>query len=151
MLPFTLLVEAVICLETPKLRSIRMQQIEEAAYLSVMRACSYATLAAFTIAMGFAGQPSLALKAVGIVALLTAVVLLIKAERADRMPYRQTEAWMMAGDGAKLDPKQCQKIVTEARRKAFQHFGLSAGRIAVAFLAMSLIANIAVQSFARST
>ena len=69
--------------------------IETNAWISVARGCGFAGLATTCAMVGFSYNPVLALKFGGYCALLTAVILLLKAWRATYVRYTATETWTM--------------------------------------------------------
>ena len=71
-----------------------MEHMRRIAYETVLRACSFASLAIFCVMVGMSFTPVLAFQAGGFLTMLMAVVLIIKAYEARTKPYRRTEMWL---------------------------------------------------------
>jgi len=108
------------------------------AHLSVMRGCGFGLLAVVTGMMGLANDAVLALRWGGIGTLLMTFVLILKAARAHRVPFRATEVWVM------LDPPQrppealAGRLIAQARREALLLYAYWSAALSVAFLAGEL-------------
>ena len=112
--------------------------IHRNAHLSVMRGCGFGLLGIVTGMMGLANDAVLALRWGGIGTLLMTFVLILKAARVDRVPYRSTEVWVM------LDPHQrppdalAGRLIAVARRDALLRYAYFSAGLSVALLAGEL-------------
>jgi hypothetical protein len=113
--------------------------IETNAWISVARGCGFAGLATTCAMVGFSYNPVLALKFGGYCALLTAVILLLKAWRATYVRYTATETWTMLEKHERPPAPVAQVMISRARQRMLYHFArlsaaISAGMLVFAFL-----------------
>jgi hypothetical protein len=71
-----------------------MEHMRRIAFETVMRACSFASLAIFCVMVGMSFNPRMAFQAGGFLTTLMSLVLIIKAYEARTKPYRRTEMWL---------------------------------------------------------
>ena len=103
-----------------------LDQIERQARLSVARGCGFAALAILTFFVGLSSEPGLAFKSAGVLALLTAAVLLIKARIAPRRPYKRTELWVMLKPDERPQEAIAQQVIGTVLRETYLFFALQA-------------------------
>lgn len=115
-----------------------LERIEELAHLSVARGCGFAALAIVVFFVGLSSDPPVACKLSGILALLTCLVLLLKAQLAPRRPYKHTELWVMLMPQERPQAAIAQQIIGTVLREAYLVFALHAGLAAAGLLAVSL-------------
>lgn len=113
--------------------------IRRVAHTSVMRGCGFGMLAVVTSMIGLANDLALALKAGGLGMLLMTFVLIFKASRADRVPFKTTEVWVMLEKNERPPEALAPHMVAEARREALLRFAYLTAIIAVALLAGELL------------
>ncbi len=111
-----------------------LDRIERLAYLSVSRACGFAALAIATFFIGLSGDMPLALKAAGILSLLTCAVLLLKAQMAPQWPYKRTEIWLLLRPEERPAANIAQELIGTVMRETFLHFALHAAIVAILLL-----------------
>lgn len=109
------------------------------AWISVARGCGFAALAASCGMLSLAYNPPAALKLGGYSALLTCAVLLLKAWRANKIRYSQTETWIMLQEHERPPKAYAQLVIANARRAVLYKFarlnaGLAAGLLVLAFI-----------------
>jgi hypothetical protein len=119
-------------------------EIRRAALVSTSRGCGFAVLAIVTGMIGFASEPALALKIGGVSFLLAAAILILKAWRAPRMPFRSTEVWLLLDDADRPSPGFAQTAISGARVEAFYRFAHMAATIAAVLLTGALLAGLIV-------
>lgn len=119
-----------------------MQDIEQAAELSVGRAVGFAALAIATAMLGLAFEPALSFRVGAAGALLTAVVLELKARLAPHRCYRRTEVWMMLEPRPAWSADVAQRIVSTALATTFRRYARFALATAFLFWAMSLLLRL---------
>ena len=119
-----------------------LDHIEKVARLSVSRACGFAGLATLVFIVGMSSDMVLALKTGGVLALLTCLVLLLKALRARRQPYASTEVWIMLRPAERPQSAIAQQIIGTVMRETYLYFALHAGLMATGLFTASLILAI---------
>lgn len=116
-----------------------LQRIEQAANVSVARGCGFAGLAIATMLFALSHDMSLALKTGGALSLLVCLVLVLKAYRVARKPYRRTEVWLMLRPEERPQPAIAQQIISTVLRETYLRFALHAGVSSAVALAMALV------------
>lgn len=113
--------------------------IETNAWISVARGCGFAALAASCGMVSLAFDPPAAFKFGGYSALLTCAILLLKAWRAGKVRYSQTEMWIMLHQHERPPKAYAQAVITNARRDMLYRFARLNAWIAAALLALSFL------------
>ncbi len=119
-----------------------MEAIENAAYVSVGRACGFAGLAIFCVMFGLSFEPGLAARTGGALCASVAVVLVYRAWRARGRPYKRTEVWMILPREQRPPAVIAQKVIGEALRDAYIWFARSAALISVVLLASAAVLQL---------
>jgi Ca2+/Na+ antiporter len=119
-----------------------VSKIQEAAELSVARACGFAALAIVMMMLGFSGDPPEALKCGGLGALLVCIVLVLKAFNARSRNVKSTETWIMLKPEDRPSMATAQQVIGTVLREVYLRFALQACLIAVGLLAFAVIASV---------
>ena len=117
-------------------------RIERLAHLSVGRGCGFAAIAILTFVTGLSDNMELALKTGGWFALLTCLVLLLKAWHAHAKPYKQTELWLMIPKKDRPTAGIAQEMLSRCLREAYLYFALHAAVMAAAMFALSVLIGL---------
>ena len=120
-----------------------MDAIENAAYVSVGRACGFAGLAIFCVIFGLSYEPALAARVGGELCLGVALILTFCAWRARRRPYKNTELWIIVDKDKRPPAAIAQQVVGVALREAYIWFAQSAAMIALVLLASAVVLQLA--------
>jgi len=96
-----------------------MTAVEQAAYISVGRACGFAGLGILCFMVGLSFEPELSAKCGGTLLLLMTVILVFRGLTALTRPYKRTEAWLMLDDAHRPAPGAAQLVIGEALRNAY--------------------------------
>ncbi len=129
-----------------------MEIIQNAAFVSVGRACGFLGLAVFCLMMGLAFDPALAARTGGGLCLGTAVYLSICAWRARERNYKHTETWLILPKDKRPPATIAQQVIGEALRETYLWFAKNAALIAAVLLAAALVEQLAgVRSVLAST
>ncbi len=123
-----------------------VQRLCARAELSVARACAFAGLATLCLMIGLSAEPAYCLRAGGYALLLTAVLLLLKAQRAPYKPYRQTEVWLMLLPNERPHEGAAQRLIGMAMRQQLRRFAAYHAIAAAVVLALSLPAELITRS-----
>lgn len=119
-----------------------MSPIENAAYVSVGRACGFAGLGVLCIVLGLSFDPVLAAKAGAILCLGIAVFLVWCGWRARERPYKKTEVWLILAKGDRPADSYAQRLVGHALREAYMRFAQQIAMIAAVFAGSALFLAI---------
>ncbi|MGL4241884.1 MAG: hypothetical protein ACRCTI_12290 [Beijerinckiaceae bacterium] len=85
--------------------------------LSVARGVGFAALGILCVMVGFAGDAVNVLRSGGFGALLVAVTLLIKADKATPESYRRTEVWIMLKETERPPREVAGTLIANVRRE----------------------------------
>ncbi len=116
-----------------------IERIEQLAHLSIARGCGFAALGILTFFVGMSADLPIALRSAGMLSLLVAAVLLLKAGFVHRQPYRRTEVWVMLKPAERPAASVAQVVIANALREAYLRFAGQAAFLALLFLVVSLI------------
>lgn len=115
-----------------------MLRIEELAVFSVARGCGFAMIAIATTMIGLSFDPHQCLKVGGLLSLVTALVLIVKALRAFSKPYQATDLWLMLGPADRPPQAVAQLLISRALRDAYYRFASYFARGAAGLLMLNL-------------
>lgn len=115
-----------------------MDAIENAAYISVGRACGFAGLAIFCVIFGLSFEPPLAARAGGGLCVALAVVLAVYAYRAPSRPYKRTELWLILAKDKRPPAAYAQRVIGNALRDTYIWFSRQSAIIAIVLLVVSV-------------
>lgn len=117
-----------------------MEEITRLARITVSRACGYAAVAITAIMAGLSYNPRVSFQMGGILSLILALVLILKATGLDASEDRRSD-----GFGLQPEPQpqhaadnQLRRLVSCALRDAYFTFARHAAAVAGALLAISL-------------
>ena len=71
-----------------------MEHMRRIAFETVLRACGFGSLAIFCVMIGLSFEPRAAFQAGGMLTLLMAAILMLKAYEARTKNHRRTEMWL---------------------------------------------------------
>lgn len=111
-----------------------MDAIENAAFVSVGRACGFAGLGIFCLIFGLSFEPVLAARTGGALCLGLTLLLAAYAFFARTRPYRRTELWLILARDQRPPAEVAQKVVGEALRATYLWFAQQTSTMAVVFL-----------------
>lgn len=115
-------------------------RLDELALLSVSRACGFAGLGIFCFMIGLAGYPVVALNSGAVLMMLSAAVLVIKAEISPTRPYKRTELWIILEPDERPSDRFAQQVIGSALRVVYMRFALyfARGGVLCFLLALAL-------------
>ncbi len=120
-----------------------MDAIENAAYVSVGRACGFAGLAIFCLLAGLSFDPVLATETGGKACLVVTAVLVFKGVRAPFLPYARTELWLILPKDQQPPKSVAQKVVGTTLRRTYVWFAQQAAVIAAILLISAIVLQLA--------
>jgi hypothetical protein len=115
-----------------------MDALQRAAFLSVGMASGYAFLAIFCVVFGFMFAPPLATFIGGVLCLMLALALRIKAILMRTKPYDKTHLWLVLGKDDRPPAAVAQRVVTGVLTETYARFTRHAVVFGGVFLAMSI-------------
>lgn len=120
-----------------------MDAIENAAFVSVGRACGFAGLGIFCLIFGLSYEPVLAARTGGVISLALALLLAGYAFCAPTRPYRRTELWLILARDQRPPDTIAQKVIGETLRAAYLWFAQQAASISIVLLVAAVVLRLA--------
>jgi hypothetical protein len=119
-----------------------MDAIENAAFVSVSRACGFAALGIFTLMAGLSFEPALATRSGGILTTAVAVILSIHAFAAPIRSYKRTELWLILPKQYRPPESVAQKVIGQVLRETYTLFAHRSAIVGAFLLATSIILKL---------
>lgn len=119
-----------------------MDAIENAAYVSVGRACGFAGLAIFCVVFGLSFDPVLAARTGAGLCLGLSLILAAYAYRAPTRPYKRTELWLILAKDKRPPAAYAQHIIGLALRDTYTWFARQTAIITLVFVAVSVLLQL---------
>lgn len=113
--------------------------VEAAAFVSVGRACGFAGLAVLCVVLGLSFDPPLAARTGGFMSLAICLILLFRAWRVHRQPYKRTETWLILRKDDRPRAEVAQRLISTALKEAYLFFAQKASVITMLFAGMSVM------------
>ena len=114
-----------------------MGAIENAAYISVGRACGFAGLAIFCVIFGMSFDLAFAARLGGGLCVVLALVLAAYAYQAPSRPYKRTELWLILAKDKRPPAEFAQRVIGNVLRDTYIWFSRQSALIAIVLLAVS--------------
>src|SRR5215510_455822 len=121
-----------------------MEHMRRIAYETVLRACSFASLAIFCVMVGMSFNPHLAFQAGGFLTMLMTLVLILKAFEARTKPYRRTEMWLYLPKELRPPEAHAQWASSTVLRETYLTFARWTAAISIAMWVLALLFSIVV-------
>ena len=119
-----------------------MNDIEQAAQLSVGRACGFAGFAIALTVLALSFHPALAATTGAALTMGLTLTLLIHARRAPHTHHQSTEAWLLIDRESRPPAQHARRIVNEARRFAMLWFARWAAAAAALFALSGILIDL---------
>lgn len=116
--------------------------IRRYAQLSIARGCGFGALAIATVMVGSASNLSLFLRSGGFATLLMCFILLIMAARADHVPVKRTEVWIMLPKENRPPLEVAAPLIARARKDYLLRFAYVAAIVASVELGLDLALSV---------
>ncbi|MCZ8271804.1 hypothetical protein [Rhabdaerophilum sp.] len=116
--------------------------IRRYAQLSIARGCGFGALAIATVMVGSASNLSLFLRSGGFATLLMCFILLIMAARADHVPVKRTEVWIMLPKESRPPVEVAAPLIARARKDYLLRFAYVAAIVASVELGLDLALSV---------
>jgi hypothetical protein len=113
------------------------------AYETVLRACSFASLAIFCTMVGMSYMPRLAFQAGGFLTTIMAFVLVLKAYGARTKDHRRTEMWLYLEKDERPPADYAQWATATVMRETYLTFAQWTAAVAIAMWVLAILFGIA--------
>ena len=116
-----------------------MERMRQVAFQTVLRACLFSALAIFCLMVGLSYDLHLSFRTGGVLTLLMAVVLVIKAIEARTKPYKKTEMWLLIPKDQRPPAAYAQRVSSTILRETYLTFALWTSVAAITMWCISLV------------
>jgi hypothetical protein len=99
-----------------------MEEMRRIAYVTVLRACGFASLAIFCVMIGLSFLPRSAFQAGGFLSMLMTLVLMLKAREARTKDHRRTEMWLYLPKESRPPQASAQRMISTLMREIYLLF-----------------------------
>jgi hypothetical protein len=108
------------------------------AYVTVLRACGFASLAIFCVMIGLSFIPRSAFQAGGFLSMLMTLVLVLKAREALTKDHRRTEMWLYLRKESRPPQASAQRTVSTLMREIYLLFARWTAMISILMWTIAL-------------
>ena len=116
-----------------------MDQMSRIARETVLRACSFASLAIFCVMIGLSFLPQSAFQAGGFLSLMMTLVLIFKAREARTKDHRRTEMWLYLPKESRPPQALAQKMISSLMHETYLSFARWTALLSIGMLAIAVI------------
>jgi hypothetical protein len=119
-----------------------MEHMRRIAYETVLRACSFGSLAIFCIMIGLSFEPRAAFQAGGFLTLLMTAILILKAYEARTKNHRHTELWLYLPEERRPPKAEAQWAVSTVMRETYFLFARWTAVVAIVLCGLALFCSL---------
>jgi hypothetical protein len=116
-----------------------MEVMRQVAYVTVLRACGFGSLAIFCFMVGLSFAPRVAFQTGGMLTLLMTGILYLKAVEARWKPYRRTEMWLYLNQEDRPPEATAQQLTSAVLRETYLTFAMWTSLVAIAMWVLALV------------
>lgn len=116
--------------------------VENAAYVSVGRACGFAGLGIFCIVVGLSFDAALAAQVGGKLSITLSLILLVLAWRAPMRNYKRTETWLILQPEDRPQADVAQRLIGRTLRNVYLWFAQQIAVITIVFSVSAIVLNV---------
>jgi hypothetical protein len=119
-----------------------MDEMRRIAYETVLRACSFASLAIFCVMIGLSFLPRSAFQAGGFLSMVMTLVLVLKAWEARTKDHRRTEMWLYLPRESRPPQTHAQTTISAVMRETYLLFARWTALISIVMWAIALVFSV---------
>jgi hypothetical protein len=116
-----------------------MEEMRKIAYATVLRACSFGTLAIVCVMVGMSFDARLAFQGGGTLTMIMTLILVLKARLAATQDYRRTEMWLYLPKELRPPASYAQWASATVMRETYLTFALWTSLIGIAMWVLALV------------
>jgi len=120
-----------------------MEHMRRVAFETVLRACGFGSLAIFCIMIGLSFEPRAAFQAGGMLTLLMAAILMLKAYEARTKNHRRTEMWLYLTKEQRPPEAYAQRACAAVLQETYLTFARWAAAVAAVMGLLALLFSFA--------
>jgi len=119
-----------------------MDDMRRIAFVTVMRACGFGSLAIFCMMVGLSFEPRIAFQTGGVLTLGMVGVLVFKAREALTKNHRKTELWLYLPEAMRPPEATAQRITSTIMRETYLMFALWTSEVALGMWLVALVFSL---------
>ena len=120
-----------------------MEHMRRIAFATVLRACSFGSLAIFCVMIGLSFAPRAAFQAGGILTMLMTAILMLKAYEARTKNYRKTEMWLYLTKEQRPPEAYAQRMSSAVLYETYLTFARWTAAVSIAMGLLALLFSLA--------
>lgn len=119
-----------------------MEEIRRVAFESVLRACSFGSLAIFCVMIGLSFDAKLSFQSGAFLTMLMTLILMVKARWAPTRDYRRTEMWLYLPKESRPPQAFAQWITGTILRETFLTFAMWTAAVSIVLWLLTLLFSV---------
>ena len=120
-----------------------MEHMRRIGFETVLRACGFGSLAIFCVIIGLSFEPRAAFQAGGMLTLLMAAILMLKAYEARTKNHRKTEMWLYLPKEQRPPEAFAQRACAAVMQETYLTFARWSAALAVVMGVLALLFSLA--------
>ncbi|HKG82135.1 MAG TPA: hypothetical protein VKB16_03120 [Beijerinckiaceae bacterium] len=120
-----------------------MEHMRRIGFETVLRACGFGSLAIFCVMIGLSFEPRAAFQAGGMLTLLMAAILMLKAYEARTKNHRKTEMWLYLPKEQRPPEAFAQRACSAVMQETYLTFARWSATLAVVMGVLALLFSLA--------
>ena len=120
-----------------------MEHMRRIGFEMVLRACGFGSLAIFCVMIGLSFEPRAAFQAGGMLTLLMAAILMLKAYEARTKNHRKTEMWLYLPKEQRPPEAFAQRACAAVMQETYLTFARWSAALAVVMGVLALLFSLA--------
>jgi hypothetical protein len=120
-----------------------MEHMRRIGFETVLRACGFGSLAIFCVMIGLSFEPRAAFQAGGMLTLLMAAILMLKAYEARTKNHRKTEMWLYLPKEQRPPEAFAQRACAAVMQETYLTFARWSAALAVVMGVLALLFSLA--------
>lgn len=122
-----------------------VEEMRRIAFETVLRACSFGSLAIFCFMIGLSFNPLVAFQTGGALTMLMTGILMLKFYEARTKNHRRTEMWLYLPKEARPPEAAAQRLTATIMRETYLSFALWTSAISIFMWAIALLFSLSVE------
>jgi hypothetical protein len=120
-----------------------MDHMRRIAFETVLRACSFGSLAIFCVMVGLSFDPRTAFQTGGMLSLMMTAILMLKAYEAPRKNHRRTEMWLYLPEEHRPPEAFAQRVCAAVLQETYLVFARWTAMVAAVLGLLALLFSLA--------
>jgi hypothetical protein len=123
-----------------------MEELRKAAFISVARGCGFGMLAIICVMIGMSFNPRAVFQAGGMLTLIMALILILKARNALTKDYKKTEMWLILPKDFRPPERYAQWATATVMRDAYFTFAQYTALVSIVMWLLALLMRFTIKA-----